>query len=420
MAESAALDVDGPSHLTLILDLSPKQWHLSSIPSNEHPLSLEDFLPQLLTFINAHLAARHDNSITVYGALPGTSVLLYSSEEPTPAAAVRDANVYQPFNVVDTTMTDRMKEYQKSISDSGLPIGLVGAITKGLCHLNKILNPGSSSSTEPKFDSGDHRMLVLSVSPDVSASYVPIMNAIFAAQKLKVKIDVCKVYGEDTVFLQQAAHLTGGLYVSPVRRDALLQHLVMCFLAPGTVRNALMLPTQDRVDLRAACFCHKNIVDIGYYFVHQSQSASPAGSSVAASTDSYLHDDDDDISSDREEGFTPEGALSVTTQKLGEIRSGTNIRTILPNPMDAVSRKRPASTSDAGPSQVKKRALSTTNGLPGRASPVNNDDSDTLDPPSASLENILILSTFFSFSLELPKRSHLQEDATACPRTRTV
>jgi len=43
-----------------------------------------------------------------------------------------------------------------------------------------------------------------------------------------VKIDVCKVYGEDTVFLQQAAHLTGGSYVAPSRRDALLQYLVVC------------------------------------------------------------------------------------------------------------------------------------------------------------------------------------------------
>jgi len=98
----------------------------------------------------------------------------------------------------------------------------------------------------------------------MSASYIPIMNAIFAAQKLKVKIDVCKVYGEDTVFLQQAAHLTGGSYVSPSRRDALLQYLAMCFLAPGAIRNILALPMQERVDLRAACFCHKDIVDIGY------------------------------------------------------------------------------------------------------------------------------------------------------------
>lgn len=58
----------------------------------------------------------------------------------------------------------------------------------------------------------------------------------------KVIIDVCKVYGEDTVFLQQAAHLTGGSYVSPSRRDALLQYLVVrqvqtaaTFLSCGTI-----------------------------------------------------------------------------------------------------------------------------------------------------------------------------------------
>lgn len=30
----------------------------------------------------------------------------------------------------------------------------------------------------------DPRILILSVSPDLSASYIPIMNAIFSAQKL--------------------------------------------------------------------------------------------------------------------------------------------------------------------------------------------------------------------------------------------
>jgi transcription initiation factor TFIIH subunit 3 len=43
----------------------------------------------------------------------------------------------------------------------------------------------------------------------------------------KVTIDVCKVYGPDTVFLQQAAHLTNGSYIYLERRDALLQYLIV-------------------------------------------------------------------------------------------------------------------------------------------------------------------------------------------------
>lgn len=38
----------------------------------------------------------------------------------------------------------------------------------------------------------------------------------------------------------------------------------MAFLPPPSIRKTLAVPTQDKVDFRAACFCHKNIVDIGF------------------------------------------------------------------------------------------------------------------------------------------------------------
>lgn len=38
----------------------------------------------------------------------------------------------------------------------------------------------------------------------------------------------------------------------------------MSFLSPPSIRKILSVPTQDKVDFRAACFCHKNIVDIGF------------------------------------------------------------------------------------------------------------------------------------------------------------
>ena len=43
----------------------------------------------------------------------------------------------------------------------------------------------------------------------------------------RVTIDVCKVYGSESVFLQQAAHLTGGSYLHLERADALLQYLTV-------------------------------------------------------------------------------------------------------------------------------------------------------------------------------------------------
>lgn len=129
------------------------------------------------------------------------------------------------------------------------------------------------------------RILVLSVSGEASQQYIPIMNCIFAAQKAvscrqfnayvaplvaercveqSIPIDVCKIYGEDAVFLQQAAHLTKASYYRLERRSGLLQYLMMAFLPGIAVRKHLHLPTQEQIDLRAACFCHKKIVDIGY------------------------------------------------------------------------------------------------------------------------------------------------------------
>nr|GAT43011.1 transcriptional factor [Mycena chlorophos] len=265
------------SHLSVVLDLSPAHWELSARdqPHNTHPLSLASFLSQLLAFLNAHIACRDENTLAVFGAFPKKSVMLYSSTEPPTNWVSSDTtgNAYPPFNAVDSTVVQRISaELERLESPEGEevpPSALVGALTKALCYVNRIsLPPNPNSKAQANgFHPGvlpDPRILILSVSPDLSTSYIPIMNSIFSAQKLKATIDVCQVYGHNSVFLQQAAHLTGGSYILLERRDALLQYLMMSFLPPPSIRKTLSVPTQDQVDFRAACFCHKKIVDIGF------------------------------------------------------------------------------------------------------------------------------------------------------------
>ncbi|KAG8863527.1 RNA polymerase II transcription factor B subunit 4 [Tulasnella sp. 330] len=292
-----------PSHLTLIIDLNPTQWHNSASvsPSSSNDahqsLSISSFLAQVLILINAHLASRDDNTLAAIGAFPQTSEMIYTSsggrgegeDEDEMFEGVEDANSYRPFRVVDSALLDRvLKEMEKhaggsdgSGRGSG---GLVAAITKGLCHINKIMHTSTEVTTAsdsvavgPTVTTAvtSPKILILSVSPDSSTSYIPLMNSIFAAQKLKVKIDVCKIYGPDTVFLQQASYLTGGSYIHMERRDALLQYLMMCFLPPSSLSAILATPTQDKIEFRAACFCHKNIVDIGFYSANQSRTKFP-------------------------------------------------------------------------------------------------------------------------------------------------
>ncbi|KIJ23291.1 hypothetical protein M422DRAFT_62431 [Sphaerobolus stellatus SS14] len=259
---------DSPSHLSLVLDLSPTQWHLCS--TGENPLPLNAFLAHLLTFLNTHIASKHENSLAVFAALPGKSEMLYSSTDPTPPEVTdtADSNTYQPFKALDSAVVNGISRYMDAVDRNApeAPCALVGALTKALCYINRLnhvpIDNANLAPTIPK--APDPRILIISVSPDLSSSYISLMNSIFSAQKLKVTIDVCKLFGPDTVFLQQAAHLTGGSYLNLEHKEALLQYLIMTFLPPPKLRRYLATPTQDKVDFRAACFCHKRIVDIGY------------------------------------------------------------------------------------------------------------------------------------------------------------
>lgn len=191
---------------------------------------------------------------------------------------------------------------------------LVKVLSMSLSHLNRIAldNPGvptNTSSTDPlpasrgtlvssgaggssrdsSSSSTSSRILVLSSTRSASNQYVGLMNCIFAAQRRGIPIDVLKLQGGDTVFLQQATNLTGGIYFrvsSPPNQEGeeedgaeaaasspataltqrrLLQILLSTYLPPPRLRNrCLHLPTLDDVDFRASCFCHGAIVDVGY------------------------------------------------------------------------------------------------------------------------------------------------------------
>lgn len=67
------------SHLSVVIDLSPTHWDLSARdpPQNEFPLTLATFLSQLLAFLNAHIACKHENTLAVFGAFPGKRCVLF-------------------------------------------------------------------------------------------------------------------------------------------------------------------------------------------------------------------------------------------------------------------------------------------------------------------------------------------------------
>ena len=64
--------MDRSSHLSVILDLCPTQWLLSAQRSTFNPQThTRSRSTHLLVFLNSNIACKHENSLAIFGALPG-------------------------------------------------------------------------------------------------------------------------------------------------------------------------------------------------------------------------------------------------------------------------------------------------------------------------------------------------------------
>ena len=291
-----------PSLLTIILDTNPHAWALLA-PT----LPLSAAIANLLVFINAHLAfnnaskvaiiASHtqraeflyppspapSNPLTTNGATSAQNGADSDSEMADPSSptsmVASDANHYRPFHQIQQTLLTALQSLYETTHPASLTptTSIAGALTLALTYINKaqILastgpgqqHPQHAAAIDPTAPSNTPsllpRILILSVSGDLAHQYIPIMNTIFACQRLSIPIDICKIAG-DTVFLQQASDATKGTYIKLEHPRGLLQYLLMGFLPDQTGRRWLIQPTAVGVDFRAACFCHRKVVDVGF------------------------------------------------------------------------------------------------------------------------------------------------------------
>ncbi|KAJ5690320.1 General transcription factor IIH subunit 3 [Penicillium macrosclerotiorum] len=295
-----------PSLLTVVLDTNPHAWALL-----EDSLPLSKAVANILVFINAHLACNYANEVAVVASHSQKAAWLYPSQhnESSKTSADHDGDIsmngggasktqtnkYRPFRLVEEQVTQNLKELMDTTSSDDLRSNtstmLAGALTLALSHINRRTiawaeehggadleeaaaegggtgaappAPGrySASNDDERLQS---RILIVSVSgsSDSAHQYIPVMNGIFACQRLHIPIDVCKLSG-DAVFLQQACDATKGVYMSLSEPRGLLQYLMMAFLPDQRSRKHLVLPTRVDVDFRAACFCHRRVVNIGF------------------------------------------------------------------------------------------------------------------------------------------------------------
>jgi transcription initiation factor TFIIH subunit 3 len=283
--------VPPPSLLAVVLDTNPHAWaHLS------HSLPISAFISNLLVFINAHLASGNANEVAVIASHLNRAQWLYptpkfssprsttngTSNSTQPPAVPEDPNKYRPFAVIESAILSNLANLLDSTTESQIATTtstlIGGALTLALSYISKSElrhSPVDPSSVENPLasladsETSTHRVpltariLVVSVSGDLANQYIPVMNAIFAAQRKRIPIDIFKLAG-DTVLLQQACDATGGIYIKPEHPGGVLQYLMMGYLPDVTARRWLNMPSAGGVDFRAACFCHRKVVDVGY------------------------------------------------------------------------------------------------------------------------------------------------------------
>ncbi|TKA82368.1 hypothetical protein B0A55_01413 [Friedmanniomyces simplex] len=308
-------EVEAPSLLTIILDTNPHAWALLA-----DSLPLSKAVANLLVFINAHLAINYANRVAVVASHSERAEWLY----PTPANARQeqaesngdgehgnragtggavqppdDANKYRPFAQLEYAFMTNLQRLMRTTTPAAISSApstmLAGALTRALAYISKpsaATNPTTTANThfnysDPSSVAGGNslnpsddatttsrssqrlttRILIVSVSGDLAETYIELMNAIFACQRLSIPIDVLKLAGDPT-FLQQAADTTNGIYLSlstPAARAGMLQYLMCAYLPDAAARERLVMPGEgEGVDFRAACFCHKRVVDIGF------------------------------------------------------------------------------------------------------------------------------------------------------------
>ncbi len=286
-----------PSLLTIILDTNPRAWAALA-----DTLPLSKAVATILVFVNSHLAFSGANQVAVIAAhsrravwlypsppgpspperRPGDDVEMSDADGPARPGVRSSANKFPQFAEIEASLMKSLRELIASTTEADLDETttlVAGALTLALARINKTAlslpttktkpsgetkAPGSRAAPEDKMGL-DARILVISVSDSAPAQYIPTMNAVFAASHSGIAIDVLSLHGTAT-FLQQAAFITRGTFLAASNPQGLLSYLMFGFSASSSREDAasLVSPSADMVDFRAACFCHRKVVDTGY------------------------------------------------------------------------------------------------------------------------------------------------------------
>ncbi|XP_071387798.1 general transcription factor IIH subunit 3 [Centroberyx affinis] len=255
------------SLLVIVVDVNPIWWGQQA--QREPQFTLSKCLDAVMVMGNSHLAMTRTNKLAIVGSHCQDSHFLYpckkwragdgSGDGSGDDASSSGDGKYELLSVANNLVAEEIRSVMSRTEVKGHSTDtlLAGSLAKALCYIHRVtkeLEAGQEMKS---------RILVIKAAEDCALQYMNFMNVIFASQKQNILIDAC-VLDSDSGLLQQACDITGGLYLKIPQKVALAQYLLWVFLPDSEQRSQLVLPPPAHVDYRAACFCHRNLIEIGY------------------------------------------------------------------------------------------------------------------------------------------------------------
>ncbi|KAJ1639784.1 transcription factor Tfb4-domain-containing protein [Pavlovales sp. CCMP2436] len=223
--------------LVVVVDVNPTSWVMG--PGGA---SLRTVLEHLCIYINAFRALHAGNRLAIIACHPGQpTLLLHASHE-------IEGSLH--LNLIPALLSIARKAPAVGTSATALS----SALSIALCHINRYM-PADVTHQQAQ-------ILALTATQDDPAQYNSIMNCIFAAQRSSIMVDCCALRTSST-FMQQSAHMTGGVYLEPTveEESGLSQLLITLALPDRFCRLQLRQPKAHDVDFRAACFLTNQMLD---------------------------------------------------------------------------------------------------------------------------------------------------------------
>ncbi|EPS73731.1 hypothetical protein M569_01027, partial [Genlisea aurea] len=190
---------DDVSLLMVLMDANPFSWD-----SLKSAFPFSNFLSHVVSFLNAILLLNPLNHVVVIAT--GFSYCDFIFDSTTSQNQSQHCGETLLQRLEEFVEKDESMCRVSSVHGSCFSL-LSGSLSMALCYIQRIFRTGNRHP-QP-------RILCLHGSPDGPGQYIAIMNSIFSAQRLMVPIDSCLVGAEHSAFLQQASHITRGVYLKP-------------------------------------------------------------------------------------------------------------------------------------------------------------------------------------------------------------